>query len=344
MGAPIKADDLWGQWARQQWKAVYLFSGQEDFLIEAAIQKAIDHWLGGRPDPLQLDKLDAAIQPLEDILQAAHTVPFFGSRRVLVIHNVSQLSPKEQERLSETLTTLDRETPCLLVWGREWRRDDAQRPLIEAVSKLGQIVIFWPLFPAQAERWLTERAKLYKKNLHAQAAHWLIQQSGEGLRLLDHELAKCATYVGEAREINLEDVQASFGYSKAASPFEWIASIRKQDLSRALAVLDELMEGGEEPLRLLALASRSLREWLDARNSDEPAAVLAMRFHIRKGEENRFLQELSRWSMEDLTESLSLCLEAEESIKSGKEMPEMSLTLLTLGLCRSEGAYAGRQS
>src|ERR1019366_8692888 len=123
------------------------------------------------------------------------------------------------EELVNVLGTLSAETHCLLIWGKEWRRDDAQKPRVDAVCKTGQVVIFWPLFPEQAERWAQERAKYYRKSLSPHAAHWLVQQSGESLRLLDQELAKCAAYVGEKPGIELEDVQTSFVYEKASSPF-----------------------------------------------------------------------------------------------------------------------------
>ncbi len=342
MTTPIKPDELWAQWSRKQWKPHYLFTGQEDFLIDQAVELACRHWLGEKPDALSLDRLDAETQTLEDILQAAQTVPFFGGARVLRIQNVSQLSSKEQEEIVKTVAPLSAETHCLFIWGKEWRRDDAQKPLVEAVSLTGQVVIFWPLFPEQAERWVLERAKYYRKTLSSHAAHWLVQQSGESLRLLDQELAKCVSYVGEKPEIDLEDVQTSFGYEKASSPFDWVSFIRQQNSPAALRILNHLLTEGEESVRLLALLSRTLRDWLGTKGSGENASMLAMRFRIRRGEENRFFQELARWSEDALTEGVSQCLQAEQSIKTGKETPEMALTLLTLGLCDCQAVHAGR--
>src|SRR5882724_9929025 len=188
MSAPIKYDELLGQWSRDQWKPHYLFSGQEDFLIEQAVEGAKRHWLGEHPDSLSIDRLDAETHPIEEILQAAQTVPFFGGVRVLSIQNVSQWSAKEQEQIVEMLGSLSPDTHCLFIWGKEWRRDDAQKPLVEAIALSGQVVIFWSMFPEQAERWALDRAKHYQKALNPQAAHWLVQQSAEGLRLLDQEL------------------------------------------------------------------------------------------------------------------------------------------------------------
>ncbi len=342
MASPLKADDLWASWSRNQWKPHYLFTGQEDFLIDEAVQKAVRHWLGEKPDTMSIEKLDVELQSLDDIIQAAQTMPFFGGDRVLIIQNAGQLTSKEQEPLAQVLKNLGNQTHAILIWGKEWRRDDATKPLVEALQALGQVIIFWPMFASQAERWLIERARHYKKTITPPAAHWLIQQSGEGLRLLDQELSKCATFVGARPTLELEDVQTSFGYAKASSPFEWVAAVRRHDSSLALQILDQLLEEGEEPVRLLALISRSLRDWIGAKGSGENTAMLAMRFHIRRGEENRFIQELAGWDVEQLTDALSASVETEESIKSGKETPEMALTLLTLGLCRNQRTYAGR--
>ena len=342
MAPPIKYDELLAQWTRGQWKPHVLFCGQEDFLIDQAVEKAAAHWLGAHPDPMSFERLDAEAQTSEEILQAAQTAPFFGTTRLLCIRNASQFSAKEQEEWAEALAMLGPETHCIFIWGKEWRRDDAQKPLVEALSKVGQVVIFWPMFPEQAERWLLERARHYGKSIQPQAAHWLIHEAGEGLRLLDQELLKCASFVGERGEIGLDDVQTSFGYRKASSPYDWTAYIRQRHAPDALSVLDLLLSEGEEPLRLLALLSRAFRDWLGTKGSGENAAMLGMRFRIRRGEENRFAQELARWSEEALAEAIGQCVEAEQAIKTGKETPEMALTLLTLGLCRGEPVHAGR--
>ena len=342
MPPPIKSDDLLAQWSRKLWRPHYLFAGQEDFLIDQAVERALQHWLGEAPDALSLDRLDAETQTLDDILQAVQTRPFFGGARVLRIQNACQLSADEQERLLDVLGSAAPETHCLLIWGKDWRREEAQKPLPRAFAENGQAVIFWTPFPEQAQRWVVERAKHYKKSLSPQAAAWLVLQSGEGLRLLDQELAKCACYVGERPSIDLEDLQTSFGYQKASSPFDWTASIRQLKGPAALQILNRLLKEGEEPIRLLALISRTLRDWLGTKGSGENASLLAMRFRIKRGEEGRFVQELGRWSEDALMEGIKSCVETEQAIKSGKETPEMALTLLTLGLCRAEPVHAAR--
>ncbi len=337
--APIRSDELFSSWARNLWKPVYLFAGTEDFLIDQAVQQATRHWLtGDASGGLNLDRYDAQSHSAGEILQAAQTVPFLGNVRVVRVAHASAFSPTDQKILAEHLSSLPPETRLILAWGREWRRDDAKKALVEAIGQRGQVVIFWPPFPEAARQWAIDRAKReYSKTLTPAAGSWLVHHSLEGLRFLDQELAKAASFVGGRPEIDVDDLQQSSGYERASSPFDWTAQIRQRKSSAAVKTLEKLLNEGEEPVRLLALLSRTLRDWLSAISSREPAAAMAMRFHVRRGEENQFARELSLWREDELIDSLNLAVLTEQGIKTGKETPAMGLTLLTLELGKLSG-------
>jgi len=334
----LKWDDLLRQWQQGKWASVYLFAGQEDFLIEEALSRLLTQWLkDDTSDGLNRDRFDADTHTPAQILDAAQTIPFLSPARVIQVDKVAEFSAKDQETLAEGLQHLSPQTRLVFLWGREWKGKDASSPLVEAISAYAPPVIFWPLFPEQARTWLMQRAKHYKKTLSVEGATWLLHEAGEGLRQLDQELQKCALFIGERPDIDLDDVQASFGYGKASSPYEWIDAIRRKDGVHGLGILRELLSEGEEPIRLLALLSRSIRDWLSARHPRETPTSLAMRFHLRRGHESTFFQELKRWSEEELADGLQRCVTAEQRIKSGRETSEMALTGLCLSFCSAQG-------
>ncbi len=339
---PAKADDLFASWSKNQWKSLYLFSGVEDFLIQEALERYRAHWLSAPDASLNHDRMDGEDHTASEILSACQTVPFLSDHRVVEVRNVSKLPAKAQDELAVALPSLPETTHLVLIWGKEWRRDDAKKSLVDTVSRLGQVIIFWPLFPENAQRWLQQRAKKYNKSLETQAGAWLVQQAGEGLRLLDGELQKACTYVGNSPSISLTDVQAAFGYTRASSPYDWLTYIRQQKSAQALQILKRLLAEGEEPIYLLAILSGSMREWLSLREGQENPQAVAARFNLKRGEEYRFLEELKRFSEEDLTEGIAACVAAEQAIKTGKENPDMALTLLTLRLGRFESVNALR--
>lgn len=334
MSQPIKSDELFSAIRRGQWTAHYVLAGSEDFLMEDALRTIVQHWLSQDSSGLNLDRFDGGSHSPAEIIQAAQTLPFLSPVRVVRIDHLEAFSKSDQQTLADALPRLPAETRIMVQWQSDWRRETASQPLIDAVlERGGTVAIFWPPFPEQAQRWAIERARLaYHKALEPQAAAWLISQAQPGLRFIDVELAKCASLVGKRPSIELDDVQESFGFSRAASPFEWIAALRRKDTPAALRLLERMKSEGEEPVRLMALLTRSLRDWLAARSSGEPASMLAMRFHLRRGEEHRFSQELARWEEHELTRALASAIQAEQDMKTGQDTPIMRLTLLTVEL------------
>lgn len=342
MPAPIKADELFTAWSRSTWRSVYLFAGQEDFLIEQAVVQAASHWLKDDPSGMNRDRFDGDTHEAEEILEGLRTVPFLASTRLVQITNAHELSAAGQRLLAEELPKLSADTKVLFIWGKAWERDDAKKPLVDAISETGQVVIFWPLFPEAAQRWVLQRAKIYKKSLAPEAAAWLVEHAGESLRLLDQELAKASLFVGERPEIALEDLQDSFGYQRASSPFEWLNALRGRHSREAIRILEELLREGEAAPMLLALLARQIRDWLGAKHNPAGAGNMGFRYGVRRGDENRFAQDMNRWTEEELTAALTDCLLADQAIKTGKETPDMAMTLLTLRLCGLQPAHALR--
>lgn len=335
----LKWDELSRLWQRNEWHPVYLFAGQEDFLIEVALQRLRSQWLSGDDSRLNDDRLDAEEHAPGEILALAQTVPFLAERRLIQVDDAASFSAADTKLLAAAIPSLPASTRMVLVWGREWKAKDASNPLVKAVQDAGAAVIFWPLFTEAARRWVQERARTHGKSIDPEAAAWLVEEAGEGLRRLDQELQKCSLFVGGRPAIELADVQSSFGYGRASSPYEWIDALRRRQPEKALDTLKQLLEEGEEPIRLLALASRSVHAWLSAKHPRETPASLAMRFRIRRGQENAFFHELQKWSEERLAEALDFCAEMDYRIKAGKETPEIGLTLTTLRLGGAEGGH-----
>lgn len=333
MPAPIKADDLFNAWSRKDWKSIYVFAGQEDFLIEQAVHQAVAHWLTTDETGLNRDRFDGDQHSADEIVASLQTMPFLGGTRLVQIDNACKLKADEQRQIAAELSKLNPDTKVIFVWGKAWERDDSKKALVEAVGEIGSVVIFWPLFPEAAQRWLVQRAKVYKKTLSHEGAAWLIEQGGESLRLLDSELQKAALFVGERPDLDLEDLHESFGYRKASSPFEWVAEVRGRRTAHAVSIVDHLLKEGEAAPMLLALLTGQIRSWLSAKTSKSGSGMMGMRYGVRRGDENRFIQDLGRWKDDELMTALTECLRTDQAIKTGKETPDMAMTLLTLRLC-----------
>src|SRR5260370_39430957 len=77
--------------------------------------------------------------------------------------------------------------------------------------------------------------------------------------LLDQELIKLAIYVGTAKQIDTEDVDKLVGSSRGETVWKIFDAIGSGRAGEALAILNRVLEQGEDPIRTLGAFSREMR-------------------------------------------------------------------------------------
>ena len=100
--------------------------------------------------------------------------------------------------------------------------------------------------------WCVEWAKTrYKKKLDSDTAESLIELVGTSMGMLDQELQKLASAVGDSPAITVEDVQRFVGRSKSADVFRILDAIGEGRPGEALSILEDLFAEGEDPMAIL---------------------------------------------------------------------------------------------
>jgi DNA polymerase-3 subunit delta len=104
------------------------------------------------------------------------------------------------------------------------------------------------------------------KRLAPAARRLIHQRSGVDAAALAIEVEKLCVYVGEAQEIDEEDVRESFRDLAESWIFDFTKAFSQRDAGSAVRLLRGLFAQGEHPLRLLAMIARELRILLLARD------------------------------------------------------------------------------
>src|SRR5450756_1143690 len=82
-------------------KSVYFIYGDEELLMEEALER-LRQLLSSEVDPdFNLEVLDASEVGVENIIDSAETVPLMSPRRLVIAREVDKISRKEQGRLAE---------------------------------------------------------------------------------------------------------------------------------------------------------------------------------------------------------------------------------------------------
>jgi DNA polymerase-3 subunit delta len=316
---------------------VYVLFGDEEFLKRQA-RAALTAWLLGDADPaFAVSTYPGDRADWSTVRGELQTLPFLSPRRVVVIDQADEFVTNNRQTLEKYVA---KPAPGILILDvRSW---PSNTKLAKAIPDAATIVCKTPKH-AQLPAWCVQRAsEAYGKKLAGPAAQLLVELVEPSLGLLDQELAKLATYVGDAAAISADDVDALCGRSRAAETFKIFDAIGQGKPTEAVSILERLLADGEEPLALLGAFSWQLRRLAQAgrlatRGMSLPAALSEVGFgpwQIEKVEPQ--LRHLGRRRLEKLFDWL---LEADLGMKGNSTLaPAVQLERLVVKLAQPRKA------
>jgi DNA polymerase-3 subunit delta len=239
-------------------KPVVLVWGEDDFSVRQRAREVFAQWAapGGGADAEIIDagasNSGEALKALARLREALQTLPFFGSEKVVWFKDCSFLGDDRTataQAVTESLAGLAQELQRFRWQGVRLLisagKVDKRRTFYKALEKLGTVEAFAALsvddrnwtatVEAAARRLLQGR----QKQVSEEALALLATCTGPNLQQVQNEAEKLALYVGERREVAVEDVRAVAARSKQARSFALADALGDRHLPRLLRCLDE---------------------------------------------------------------------------------------------------------
>ncbi|MCX6559333.1 MAG: DNA polymerase III subunit delta [Candidatus Aminicenantes bacterium] len=243
-------------------KAGYLYHGEELFPARRALEALKRMLVTAEGEPAAEERFDAASVSWRDILDHARNVPFFFSPWRLFVVEMSKaaeadLDKAEEAVLREFFAAPTPKTTLVVLYQGKLARTKGILKLFESLpGTVVRVEEMKPYKDRDLAGWIEESASKLGKRVAPDAAARLIEIVGNDLRLLDSELEKLATYVGEKKLIEHTDVQAVTDWVKAFDEWELTNMLEAGQAGRAILVLDKrLAEGIPAQLLMNNLAS-----------------------------------------------------------------------------------------
>jgi DNA polymerase-3 subunit delta len=235
-----------------------LVMGDDEFGVKQRARQIYQQWtdeLGGMDHEI-IDAAAAnageALRVLARLRESLQTLPFFGSGKVVWLQNCNFLSDERTasaQDVTESLGELARELKdfswqnvrLLISAGKV----DKRKVFFKTIDKLGTVESFagWSAddrdWAAQAESWARKAIRDRQKEISEEALAELVSRVGPNARSLDTEVEKVSLYVGDRREIGMEDVEAICTRNKTARAFALGDALGNRDLPELLRRLDE---------------------------------------------------------------------------------------------------------
>lgn len=319
---------------------VVVLLGEEEFLADQELRRRLDGLLPPEERAMNLDALDGETASAEEIIRMAETLPFFGSRRVVVLRRAEKLKAADQEALAEYLNARQ-PLNTLLVLAEDL---DKRRRFFLALRKAGEVLEFNRVRDDAAVEHATAFARRLGTQMTREVARELVTLAGTGLRALHTEVAKLAAAVGDRPAITIDDVRALTPNVAEVEIWALVDAVGQRRPDDALGALHRLLRAEERPIGLVGLLGDHFRTLMrvqaltkERAGRERVAEVLGR----RAWKYAEFQAQVAQFAPGDLPRLHRLLLDADRALKSSRQAPTLVMETLVLALCGATGAPAG---
>ena len=319
---------------RNALKPVYLFYGDEEFLMNRALARLETALMEKAGEPPTRVIREAQEVELADFLAESRDATLWGPGPLLILRRVETYPAAQLKALTpyldhpaprawvvllaEGLKARDVEKHA--VWGRMYREESA----------LG----FYRLREGELYQWLSREARLQGKNLTLAAAQRLVEIVGDNLAELSQELEKLALFSGADHTLTPALVTQLASHSRSYNIFALVEALGEPGFHRRLASLGHLLDLGEPPAKILGMLARQVRMLIRVKEgAGGNPAELAKRLGIPQGVVKRLSQQAARFSDAALKNHLNALHQVDFHLKTSTGSPRLWLewALLKMG-------------
>jgi len=330
----LRPEEVFSQLQKGPAYPLYLFHGDEPYLIDQAIARVRDRV--GKATAVR--SFYAGEDSLDALFDAWGTPSLFATDTLVVLKGAEFLKAAERERLVKE-TEFRNATQPLVVCAHG--RVDMRQTFFALCAKKGFVAEFRPPFPNQVVEWSQRFARERQVRLSEDAALLLAELVGPDLLALSAEIDKLKAFVFPSTTIDGEAVTKCAGDLHKHSVFDLADALGQRDRQKALGLLQRVLGEEREALQVLhALVGHFRRLWLvkelagSGKSEEEIAQAVGLR-----GQRLRLLQSQSRlYSLADLRQFWHRATALDLTLKSSRTAPHALLEALVLEACTRPSA------
>lgn len=311
---------------------VYLFTGEERFVMQSALNQLTDALVGDLKD-VNLSLLPGTAAG-DEICAQCETIPFLAEKRLVIVEDSGFLVKTEPAGVDRLLAYLENPaefTVLVFVCAQPEKR----RKLYKALQNY-PVVEFNALSDTDLARWIEKTLRGKGLTIEPTALQFLVEYTDPRPESLIHELEKLACYKPGGR-IMSQDVTAVVIPCNDYNLYKMTDAVVAGDTTTALTLLSGMLSQREEPIFLLAAIARQYRQLLKCKlllEKKTPKAEIISLLGIRDFVYTRLCGSCQKLTEAQLKQAVDLCYETDEGLKSGKAFDEAALHALILSLCR----------
>jgi len=343
------------QLSRDALAPVYLFFGEEPFLMERALAEIVELVVDPQLRDVTLSVFEADSVDQKTICSEARTVPFLAAKRLVVVRKAHRLELRSKKAPVALYLDNPCSTTCLVLIGAQMgerqkkgenrdTRKKRQSKLVSLAARHGVAVNFPALKPWEIIRWVEDEVADFGKKISARAAAELQQLAGKSLSQVNNELQKVVAYVGAKDRIEQQDVIAAVSDVHHETTYGLADAFGDQNVLQALQVLDILIRDGEKATSILWRMNWQLDRLYTALmllDQGIKPQEIAQQLRVVRFYRKRFFEQTRKFTVERLRKLFQVLVDAELQLKSTSIDDRLLLELVIVKMCGGDSAIAG---
>jgi DNA polymerase-3 subunit delta len=231
---------------------IYFFFGEDSFSIDtsvSALREAVKPHIASEFDK---ETFYGDEKPLSDIIDFASAFPFGSEKKFIIYKEFEKV--RDKKNLQPYIESPSDFTVLLIIHNGSIQNPDTV--LYRTLLENGFIFEAKELKGKNLINWLIDYCEANKKTLGPENAQILVDIVGENRSMLEAQLDKIFTFIGDKPEIILDDIRTLSSELKEYSIFDLQDAIARKDKARAMKLAFNLLEKGQEPTFIIHMLTR----------------------------------------------------------------------------------------
>ena len=291
---------------------LYVFYGAESYLTEQYARMVARETVEEGFDAFNLQRFDGQEVTAAELEDAVEALPLMTDRKCVMVRDYD-VSGSEGERVLQLMEQVP--DSCVLVFWQMTvtpdKRKNAWKEFIKIAQEKGVLMHFERKDVSDTSKMLAAGAKRRGCLLDVADARYLVEQVGNDLNLLIHELDKLCALAGEQGTVTRGMIDAACPKNLEAKVFDLSKAILYRRSQQAFDLLHQLRVQREEPIAVLGVLSNAFSDLYRGKVASAagmPPEALARAFKSYKNKEFR-LKNGARDSARISVDALRRCLE-----------------------------------
>lgn len=244
----MSVEKIINDWKKKSFKPIYWLEGEEEFLIDKAVEYAEHHILNDSEVSFNLSVFYGKDANWPDIINACKRYPMFAERQVVLLKEAQQM--KDVEKLESYIDNPLSST--ILVVAYKDKKLDARKKFTKLVKEKGVLVSTKKMYDKELPQWTQELLQAKGLTITPKGLALLVDHIGNDLTRIDNEIDKLSVNLGKRTNITEDDIEKYIGVSKDFNVFELQAALAAKDLSRSIRII-QYFEGNPKaaPIQLV---------------------------------------------------------------------------------------------